>query len=275
MTDAEQSWSRPFDEVLALEPVSDDRFETRLSGFGAVTLGCATLAAALSTDHALHSLHTYFLRAVPTDRPVTLAVERLRDGRRFAHRRVQVRAEDQLLCELLASFAAPADGFRAQDVTLDPATPHPESLPSEAEIAQAEGWDTDRPLDPLEWRWVDVPPWCLDGPSSGSRYGAWVRPRLPLPDGRAWQAAAIAYLADYHSHMSVVQWLGGFAEPHFYASLDQSIWLHRDLVWDDWWHLTTEGVVAHAGRALTRRSLHTRDGRLVATTAQEQLIPAP
>jgi len=275
VSDAERSWSRPFDQVLVLEPIGNDRFETRLSGFGAVTLGCATLAAALSTDHALHSLHAYFLRAVPIDRSVTIAVERLRDGRRLSHRRVEVRADDQLLCELLASFAAHAEGFSAQDVVLDPATPDPESLPSDAEIARAEGWATDKPLEPLEWRWVDEPPWRHDGPASGSRYCAWVRPRLPLPSGRAWQAAAIAFLADYHSHMSVVRWLGGFVEPSFYASLDQSIWLHRDLAWDDWWHLTTEGVVAHAGRALTRRSLHARDGQLVATTAQEQLIPAP
>jgi hypothetical protein len=35
-----------------------------------------------------------------------------------------------------------------------------------------------------------------------------------------------------------------------------------DPAWDDWWHLSTEGVVA-------------RDGRLVATMAQEQLIPSP
>ena len=75
--------------------------------------------------------------------------------------------------------------------------------------------------------------------------------------------------------MSVARWLGAFGEPRFYTSLDQSLWLHRDLAWDDWWHLETEGVVAHGGRALTRRALHARDGRLVATMAQEQLIPSP
>jgi acyl-CoA thioesterase-2 len=73
--------------------------------------------------------------------------------------------------------------------------------------------------------------------------------------------------------MSVARWLGGSTEGQLYTSLDQSLWLHRDLPWNDWWHLTTEGVVAHGGRALTRRSLHSRDGRLVATMAQEQLIP--
>ena len=212
------------------------------------------------------------------DRPVELAVERLRDGRRFSHRRVQVRAEGQLVCELMASFAAGGAGFEAQDVILDPTTPaarvaadragHRARRRLEAGRARARsaarssgaGWDRHHGVS--------------DRRERSSRYGAWVRPRFPLPAERAWHAAALAFLADYHSHMSVARWLGSFREPRFYTSLDQSLWLHRDLAWDDWWHLTTEGVVAHAGRALTRRSLHARDGRLVATMAQEQLIPA-
>ncbi len=60
-----------------------------------------------------------------------------------------------------------------------------------------------------------------------------------------------------------------------YVSLDQVLWLHRDVDWEDWRLLTTENEVAHAGRALTRRSLHERDGSLIATMAQEMLIPAP
>jgi acyl-CoA thioesterase-2 len=86
--------------------------------------------------------------------------------------------------------------------------------------------------------------------------------------------AALAFLSDYHSHFSVARKLGAHFEPTGFTSLDQVLWIHRDLLWDDWWHLTTERDVAHAGRALTRRLLHTRDGRVVASMAQEQLLPA-
>jgi len=278
MADPQRPWARPLDQVLEIEATGEDRYVARGDSFGAVTLGCAVLAAARSTERTLHSLHAYFLRGVMDERPIELGVERLRDGRRFSHRRVQVRAEGQLACELLASFATPGAGLEAQDVTLAASTPAPELLPSEAEIAAQAGWTADAPGPlggPLEWRWLDGAPWRVSAPAASSRYRAWVRPRFPLPAERAWQAAALAFLADYHSHMSVARWLGSFAEPQHYTSLDQSLWLHRDLPWDDWWHLTTEGVVAHAGRALTRRALHARDGRLVATMAQEQLIPAP
>jgi acyl-CoA thioesterase-2 len=271
-------WTRPLAQILELEPVASDRYRARLDGFGGVTLGCATLAAAHASDRPLHALHAWFLRPVPADTPAEISVERVRDGRRFSQRRVVVASGGRPACEVLASFATPAPGLDAQDVTLAAGTPPPEALPSEAEIAAREGWQTDAPGPlggPLEWRGIDGTPWRLAGPAAHSRYTAWVRPRFPLPAERPWHAAALAFLADYHSHMSVARWLGAFGEPVHYTSLDQALWLHRELAWDDWWHLTTEGVAAHAGRALTRRALHARDGRLVATMAQEQLIPGP
>src|SRR5262245_37674671 len=98
------------EERLVLEPAGDDRFHALLPGFGAVTLGCATLAAARTTELALHSLHGYFLRPTPSDRPTLLRVARVRDGRRFATRRVEVLAGDKLCFELLAGFAAAGTG---------------------------------------------------------------------------------------------------------------------------------------------------------------------
>ena len=100
----------PLEERLILESAGEDRFRALLPGFGAVTLGCATLAAARTTELALHSLHAYFLRPTPADRPALLRVARVRDGRRFATRRVEVLDGDKLCCELLASFAAAGSG---------------------------------------------------------------------------------------------------------------------------------------------------------------------
>ena len=58
-----------------------------------------------------------------------------------------------------------------------------------------------------------------------------------------------------------------------FVSLDQSVWLHRDYDWDDWRLLRSVAPAAHAGRLLGLRTLSTREGDLVATTAQEALIP--
>jgi acyl-CoA thioesterase-2 len=262
--------------VLRIESSGEGTFTAELHGFGGITLGCATLAAARSCpERSLHSLHTYFLRPVPPGATVELHVEHLRDGRRFSHRRVQIRLEGRLLCELVAGFAAPGTGREYQEAIVDPAVVPPEDLPTEEDIAREEGWSTEAPGPiggPLEWRWIGIP-WRAAPEQSHSSYHGWVRPRFPLPHDRPLNAAALAYLTDYHSHFSVARKLGGPFEPFGYTSLDQVLWLHRDIFWDDWWLLSTQSDVAHAGRALTRRALYTRDGRLIASMAQEQLIP--
>jgi acyl-CoA thioesterase-2 len=263
-------------ELFQLEPAGEDAFRAQLPGFGGITLGCATRAAASTTELSLHSLHVYFLRAVPTDRPALFRVERVRDGRRFAHRRVEVRDGDKLCCELVASFAAPGGGVEYQEAFEGTAPPTPEGLPSEEEIAREEGWLANKPGPiggALEWRFIGGAPWRPAGSDGTSRYQGWVRPRAPLPGERALRAATLAFLADMHSHMPVARRLGAHFEPIGYTSLDQTLWVHRDEPWTDWRLLTSVSDVAHAGRAFTRRTLHARDGRLLASMAQEQLVP--
>jgi acyl-CoA thioesterase-2 len=263
-------------ELLEITPSGEDRFRARLPGFGGVTLGCATLAAARTTGLSLHSFHVYFLRPVPTQRPAELVVSRVRDGRRFAHRRVEVRDGPQLCCELVASFAAPADGAEYQEPVVGPAIASPEELPSEEELARREGriLEDRGPLGrALEWRYAGESPWGSESPCDTSVYRGWVRPRLPLPDDPALHAAALAFLADMHSHLAVARRLGAHFEPVGYTSLDQALWAHRAEPWSDWRLLTSVSDVAHAGRAWTRRTLHARDGRLVASMAQEQWLP--
>ena len=271
----QRDWARPLADVFAIDAVGADRFRAVLEGFGGVTLGCATLAAARTCpDKALHSLHTYFFRPVPPGATVELTVERVRDGRRFAHRRVQVGSDGRLLCELMASFTAADGGIDYQDALLDAGTPPPDALETEEAIARAEGWDLDAPGPiggALEWRWIGVP-WRSEADDVASRYRGWVRPRFPLPADQALQSAALAYLSDYHSHFAVARKRRGPFEPFGYTSLDQVLWVHRERVWDDWWLLTSESDVAHGGRAFTRRMLHSRDGKLIASMAQEQLL---
>jgi acyl-CoA thioesterase-2 len=266
----------PLADLLRIEPAGEDRFRVRLPGFGGVTLGCATLAAARTSGLSLHSLHVYFLHPVPTETPVDLLVSRVRDGRRFAHRRVEVRDGERVSCELVASFAAPADGTDYQEPASGPAIPSPEELPSEEELAHREGWRLEERGSigsALEWRYVGGSPWRPERAQETSVYRGWVRPRFPLPDDGPLHAAALAFLADMHSHLAVARRLGAHFEPLGYTSLDQAVWAHRSDPWNDWRLLTSISDVAHAGRAWTRRTLHARDGRLVASMAQEQWVP--
>jgi len=60
------------------------------------------------------------------------------------------------------------------------------------------------------------------------------------------------------------------------ASLDHSLWFHRPFRADDWLLFAKESPNAGGARGFVRGQFFTRDGRLVATAAQECLIrPVP
>lgn len=260
---------------LSIEPVRAGVFRAQLPGFdgrtfGGTTLGCAVLAAAHDCKgRALHSLHAYFLRRVPPDVAIELRVERLSDGRRLAHRRVQIRLEDRVLCEVSASFTTAQDGVAFQEVAVDPGVPTPEALMPDVELAKIEGWPW--PPPPVEWRWIEYPSRVM-APGEAPLCRGWARPRTPLPDDATVHAAALAYLSDWASQGAVERrYARGFAHERF-VSLDHAVWLHQPARWDDWLLVTSRSDIAADGRALTRREVYTQAGQRVATIAQEALI---
>ena len=59
------------------------------------------------------------------------------------------------------------------------------------------------------------------------------------------------------------------------ASLDHAVWIHDDVNVNDWLLYHCDSPWAGRGRGFNRGSIYTRDGRLVATCAQEGLIRRP
>ena len=56
------------------------------------------------------------------------------------------------------------------------------------------------------------------------------------------------------------------------ASLDHAVWFHRDFDMDEWLLYAQDTPSASGARGFNRGLIFTRDGRLVASTAQEGLI---
>jgi acyl-CoA thioesterase-2 len=103
---------------------------------------------------------------------------------------------------------------------------------------------------------------------------AWLRAVARLPDDPALHRYLLAYASD---HMFVttallphaVHWLTSGMQV---ASLDHVMWFHRPVRVDDWLLYVIEGPTAQGARGLVQGRVFTRDGRLVATTAQEGLL---
>src|SRR4029453_10963844 len=128
-------------------------------------------------------------------------------------RAVEVLGGGRLCCEVFASFAAAGSGPEEQEPAPRPQLPAPEDLPDEAQVMKEESMDPMQPGflgGPIEMRLVGGSPWRS---SDVSLYRAWVRPRKPLPAEPAFHAAAIAFLADLHSHVPVARRLGYHFEP--------------------------------------------------------------
>ncbi|MEX2247408.1 MAG: acyl-CoA thioesterase domain-containing protein [Dehalococcoidia bacterium] len=259
--------------TLDVQPTGPDEFSGRTSvddqpgydrAFGGDLLGQATVASGRTVPGAmLHSLHAYFLRPGRAGAPVTLRVERVRDGRSFAHRRVRVEQGTHLLCDVAANFVlGEGVGVAYQETALD--APDPETLPDLRNEPGADQWA-------FEWRHVDDPATPV-AEGEPAIWRVWMRPNSPLPDDPLLHIAAAVQMSDAGAFGAVERRFEGGIDWSRSASLDHAIWFHRPLRWDGWLLVHTESPVAHGGRALMRRSMFTPDGALVASVVQEALF---
>ena len=270
-----------FEDFLRVEATGDGAWSSALADFdwGAAFGGdlLARMALAASRDvgpeRALRSLHAHFLAPATPGSAAALHVTPLGDDAHETRRRVAVTVGGATLCEGVASFAATAAGPRYHAGGFDASLAAPESLPSDVELAQSDGWPV-RYLAPIEFRRAEPRAWPFPAAADGeaSHWSGWLRPRVPLSADLALHAAALVFASDYRSHWGPETRLGPAFGAHAYTSLDHALWIHAPQAWTDWWLFETRSEICRDGRALTQRTVWTRDGLRVATIAQEGLL---
>ena len=110
-------------ELLDIESLDVDLFRGRQPEtdrqrvFGGQVAAQALIAGirTVPEDRHVHSLHSYFLRPGDTSVPIIYDVERLRDGRSFATRRIVARQHGHAIYFMTANFQVTEDGFEHQD----------------------------------------------------------------------------------------------------------------------------------------------------------------
>ncbi len=272
--------------LLRLEQIDAERFRgasedigTR-TVFGGQVLGQALMAASRTVDgRAVHSMHGYFLLPGDKHEAIDYSVERVRDGRSFGTRRVVAQQQGRTIFALMASFQASEPGpFEHQRPM--PAVPGPQGLISEVEQRRAlgsrlspllRGWaEAERPI---EYRNVDATDLLTPAPGPAEAH-IWLRAIAALPDEPALHCALLAYACDYGLLRTALRPHGlSFMQRAVRgASLDHAMWFHRDFRIDDWLLYSIDSPSAQAGRGLCRGELYARDGRLVASVAQEGML---
>jgi acyl-CoA thioesterase-2 len=247
--------------------------------FGGQVLGQALVAAtATAEDRVVHSLHAYFLRRGDFNSPIVYEVDRALDGKHFSSRRVVAIQHGRQIFNMSVSFQLAETGLDHQ-ISI-PDVPSPESLPDMEsyyrEVADKLPAAARRILEqrrPFEFRPVQAPDQLRREKSAGLKY-IWFRTVDRLADDEALHRCLLAYVSDFHLLDTALKPHGvSMISPKLViASIDHAMWFHRSVRVDDWLLYAIDSPSASGARGFTRGSVFARDGRLVASAAQEGLI---
>lgn len=274
--------------ILSLTEGGEDLFHARSLPqvrrvYGGQVLAQAILAAAATLEDSsrlIHSLHAYFLRGGDPSETFDLLVERHRDGRSFSSRGVHARQDGREILSLHASFQAPEAG-PAHSVGA-PLVPGPTELTSALELFRAMDHPVGRFLGKtaaFDVRHVGRSLYTAADPGAMPVQQLWMRPRSALPEGLSQQVhrALLAYVVDQVMLEPAMRVLGlSWMTPGMSAaSLDHSMWFHRDVDANQWLLFDGECTNVNNGRTLTATRIFDEDGVLVAEAQQQGMLRTP
>ena len=285
--------SETFLRAIELRPVTaqhaDEAYEASTQyvpwpksyGGDMVAQAAAAMMRSVDTDRTLHSMHSYFMRPAEIGATVRYEVERLRDGRGYSTRSVRGYQNGKPVFTALGSFHVREEGPDYQPES--PADVDPESLRSAAEVlagtegAASEYWAAGRSFD---MRHVPGPLYVSVEGGTRAHQAVWIKAFSALPDRAVDKASAdlhrvaLAYVCDYTILEPIlrVKNLHWSSPGLTTASLDHSMWFHRDGRADDWVLYAQKALSAQNSRGLALGRFFDRQGRLLATVAQEGMI---
>ena len=276
-----------FDElmtVLDLHQKSDDVFvgthpsKNPPRTFGGLMMAQSFVAASRTRTRDLppNALSAHFINGGDIDKDIEFEVVRLRDERRFANRRVEVTQDGILLATVMISYLA---GGRGLEHNVEPPdVADPEALPSIKE--RLRGYEEKVPLfvnalQPIEWRYTNDPSWVMREKGDQLDYNrVWVKADGMLPDDPVLHTATMLYCSDTTVLDSIITTHGlswGF-DRIFAATVNHSVWFHRQVDFGDWVLYSTSSPVAADSRGLGTGYFFDRSRRPVATVVQEGLV---
>ena len=126
---------------------------------------------------------------------------------------------------------------------------------------------------PFEFRLVQPFDYLRPKPAPPLRQ-VWLRAVGRLGDDEMLHRRLLAYVSDFFLLDTATLPHGtSFLKPSLImATIDHAMWFHRPLRVDEWLLYAMESPSASGARGFSRASIFARDGRLVASSAQEGLI---
>ena len=276
-----------FDELMAvldLHRMGDDVFigshpsKNPPRTFGGLMMAQSFVAGSrtLTRDLPPNALSAHFINGGDTAKDIEFQVVRLRDERRFANRRIEVTQDGTLLATVMVSYLSGGSGLEHN--VEPPEVADPDTLPSIKELLA--GYEDRVPLfvnalQPIEWRYTNDPSWVMRDKGDRLDYNrVWVKADGVMPDDPMLHTATMLYCSDTTVLDSIITTHGlswGF-DRIFAATVNHSVWFHRQVSFDDWVLYSTSSPVATDSRGLGTGHFFDRSGRPVATVVQEGVV---
>jgi acyl-CoA thioesterase-2 len=275
-------------EALHLETLGPDDYQGNsgtegwFSIFGGHVIAQALGAASQTVPggRLAHSLHAYFIRPGEFSSPIDYRVNRDHDGGSFNSRRVTALQGGKPILTLSASFHAGEAGIAHAPAM--PSVPPPEDLETLQSILEkiAEKLPENlrksmrSPVASVEIKPVEgISP--FDPTPRPANDAMWFRLPGAITEDPALKRVLLAYASD-------LMLIGTVTRPHraelsmktIVTSLDHALWFHDDFQSDGWMLYTQTSPWAGNGRGFCEGKIFARDGRHIASVAQEGLIRA-
>jgi acyl-CoA thioesterase len=265
--------------LLALEPLGGGRFRAPNEGdpaahdvvFGGQLLGQMIVAASRShPGKTVRTIHTIFARTARVSAETQLAVEPIHDGRSFASANLTAWQGERLCARALVLLDAPDPDL------LRHAAPAPKVDGPEHAVASGPS-----PLvfPGSELRIVGgVDTWSLDAPVGPAELFTWLR-HPGAPDDLAASQAILAWATDGFLIGTAMRPHAGIGQAEAHKSFStgvvgHTLTFHEPFRAHDWLLFAHESPHAGAGRSYGRAQVFTREGRLIASFVQDNMIRA-
>jgi acyl-CoA thioesterase len=230
--------------------------------FGGQLLAQTIIAATRSTEgKRVRSVHTLFARGGARDQGVTIEVEPLHDGRSFASASVSVVQGERICCRSLVLLDVADDDLVRHEAPFPEVTPPP--------VDADDRW----------WQVAPVGDVDLMDPGVGpAELAVWIRfPGAPADETTA--QALLAYASDGFLIGTAMRPHEGLDQSMAHVSvattvLTHTISFHERIDAGEWLLLSHESTYAGGGRTYGRASVHTAEGRHIASFVQDSMLRA-
>ena len=280
--------SKELINLLSLKELEKNKFSGESVTIGsAIVFGGQVLAQAVNAAYRtipenrfLHSLHSYFLEAGDLTVPIEFDVAEMRNGGSFSTRRVTASQKGRTIFILAASFHKKEKGFEHQ-TKINTDIKQPEELLSWEDMVVQFGDFLPKGIKsflsierPIDFKPVHTPN-PLEPENRAPKEEIWFKLKGDIPEmDLPLKHQILTYISDYNVLNAAFN--PNAKEYNFgntmTASLDHSMWFFRDFDFNDWMLFSAESPNAYGARGLCRGNIFTRDGKLVASFAQEGLL---